>query len=72
MANLVVPWYDGVILGIFLEEEGIKLNGNYTEYKVQYYTLMIEMYISSGEWRILKIMAALQRVEKYLLGIISQ
>lgn len=30
------------------------------------------MCISSKEWRILKTTAALQRVEKYLLGIISQ
>lgn len=48
------------------------MRGNYIEYKVQQYAMMIEMYISGGEWGILKMMAALQRVEKYLLGIISQ
>lgn len=35
--------------------------------------MVIERSISSGLWRILKMMLmALQRVEKYLLGIISQ
>lgn len=59
-------------LASFLGKEGIKLRGNYIEYKVQQYAMMIEMYISSGKWRILETMAALQRVEKYLMGIISQ
>lgn len=34
--------------------------------------MMMEMCISSGEWRNLKMVAALKRIEKYLLGIFSQ
>lgn len=61
-----------MILDIFLGEEGIKLWVNYTEYKIKRYAMVIEMCISNVEWRLLRMTAALQRVERYLLGIISQ
>lgn len=34
--------------------------------------MMMEMRISSGEWRNLKMVAALKRIGKYLVGIFSQ